>query len=122
MGRVALTARMLAAVHQETGIAGGQHLPPIKMLYAVCDRRGVIEIVDHVPSGMLGIIAGAAGRVRELMSATARHAHDGKTLLVPGIPEADTDDQALDALIRFRAWLSERHPRMVARASLATPS
>jgi hypothetical protein len=33
-------------------------------------------------------------------------------LLVPGIPEADTDDQALDALLTFRTRILDRmqHP------------
>ncbi len=29
---------------------------------------------------------------------------DGVTLLVPGVPEADTDQEAYDALVRWTRW------------------
>ncbi|MCY4395886.1 MAG: host nuclease inhibitor protein [Rhodospirillaceae bacterium] len=39
--------------------------------------------------------------LRTRIEAKARHSYDGKTLLVPGIPEAESDTEALDALERF---------------------
>lgn len=77
------------------------------MAIAFCDRRGVIEIGAKVPEGRLPLCRGRRAALERLMCAAARHAYDGKTLLVPGIPEADTDEQALDAAVRFRAWLVE---------------
>ena len=62
-------------------------------------------------NSLLPIVSGPAKKVRELMSATCRHSYDGKTLLVPGIPEAENGDAAVDALIKFRCWLkSQNHP------------
>ena len=73
---------------------------------AWADRRGVIEFGQApAPDGMI-VIARSRGRtgqrMRDRVSAAARHAYDGTTLLVPGIPEAEDDDEALDALISFR--------------------
>lgn len=77
--------------------------------FAYSDRNGVIEFDRQVPDGRLPI--GSSGdqvRLRETVEAIARHAYDGKTLLVPGIPEADSDDQALEALLRFRTLVADR--------------
>lgn len=82
------------------------------MITAFCDRKGRIEFVRgdgrRIPAGMMGLVEGPAKKVRELMSATARHAYDGKTLLVPGIPEAPSDTAAYDALVKFCDWLKSR--------------
>ena len=42
---------------------------------------------------------------RSLIEVRARRGYDGKTLLVPGIPEARTDEAAMKALDAFRTWL-----------------
>lgn len=36
-----------------------------------------------------------------LLSAVARLAHDNETLLVPGVPEAKSEDAALAAVVTF---------------------
>lgn len=81
-------------------------------MIAFCDRKGRIEFARgdgrNIPDGMLGIVEGPAPKVRKLMQVTARHAYDNKTLLVPGIPEAPTDDAAYDALVTFCDWLKKR--------------
>lgn len=79
-----------------------------RKIYAVSDRRGVIEFAPKVDDGMLPIARGYSRQLRELICATARHAYDGVTLLVPGVPEAQTDDQALDALLAFRDRIGGR--------------
>ena len=47
---------------------------------------------------------------RALIEARARRAYDGKTLLVPGVPEAETGEGALDALLAFAASLRRDAP------------
>lgn len=66
---------------------------------------GRIEFGQRVPKGALPIASGKAKKVRSIITATARHAYDGKTLLVPGVPEAENEDAALDALIAFCNWI-----------------
>ena len=49
-----------------------------------------------------------ARKVRRVVSALARHAYDGVTLLVPGMPEARNQADAMTALIRFRDLCAKR--------------
>lgn len=79
-----------------------------RKIYAVADRRGVIEFTPVVEAGMLPVARGYPRQLRELICATARHAYDGATLLVPGVPEARSDDKALDALVAYRDWIGGR--------------
>lgn len=69
---------------------------------AYCYRTGEIGFTDDkLPKGCLPIARGDA----ELMARVevhSRRAYDNVTLLVPGIPEANSDQEALDALFRFR--------------------
>lgn len=71
-------------------------------------RSGRIDFGQRVPKGALLIVSGKAKKVRSLITATARHAYDGKTLLVPGVPEAENEDAAVDALIAFCNWIAPR--------------
>ncbi|SMF82920.1 hypothetical protein SAMN06265365_14818 [Tistlia consotensis] len=78
---------------------------------AYCWASGQIEFqpAEHaLPDGAIEIASGDESLVRELMSATARHVRDGDGLLVPGVPEAETQDAALDALIVWTGWLKAR--------------
>lgn len=80
--------------------------------YAFADRRGVIEFGPFVPDGCLPIATDAdQQRLHDTIEGCCRHAYDGETLLVPGIPEADDDDQALDALLSFNAGIHSRLAR-----------
>lgn len=77
---------------------------------AVCDAQGIVDFYDSndVPEGLLVVFhAPSMRRARAVASAVCRHAWDGKTLLVPGIPEAETEADGLEALRKFRAWLAE---------------
>lgn len=80
-------------------------------MFAYCWRGGVIEFGRRVPKGARPIIEGRGRKVREHVEVCARHAHDGKTLLVPGIPEAPDDEAALFALNAFGAWVRKTFPR-----------
>lgn len=75
---------------------------------AHCDASGVIEFSNTCPPGHLPIAAGPADKLRELIMGACRHAYDGVTLLVPGIPEAPNQSAGLDALKRFRDFNRER--------------
>lgn len=75
-------------------------------MIAYCYRSGRIEFGRSIPDGAIKVAQGPARSLRALMSVLARHAYDGKTLLVPGIPEAKTDKQAADALQSFLDWIA----------------
>jgi len=76
-------------------------------MYAHCFRSGEIELSRKSNiEGAICIANAPAKELRRKVSARARHAYDGETLLVPGIPEAQTDDEAFDAMQRFKEFLS----------------
>ncbi|UWQ00832.1 host nuclease inhibitor protein [Aliiroseovarius crassostreae] len=82
------------------------------MLRAFCWRNGVIGFTTTleqaaVPDGALEIENPGMSEdcFRELIEARARLAHDNRTLLVPGVPEAETDKQALDAFDEWVGWI-----------------
>ncbi|WP_175682546.1 host nuclease inhibitor protein [Burkholderia cenocepacia] len=82
-------------------------------IYAYCWATGLIEFGDTVPDGAIGIAYGARAAVDRLMGATARLAHDNKSLLVPGVPEASDEDAKGDALGVWLKWLNSRQHRGV---------
>ena len=73
------------------------------------DSAGVIRIGERCPKGALPI-----GRRRHFftldgsISAVARLAYDNETLLVPGVPEAKTDDEDLNAVVTFTKAVDTR--------------
>lgn len=80
------------------------------MFTAFCYRSGQIEFLSEgdIPEGALPIVAGEKKEVMDLIIATSRHAYDNKTFLVPGVPEAKSDNQALDALQQYIYWIAQR--------------
>ena len=71
-------------------------------------RSGLIEFRDAdtpAPEGSLPLPAVDP----DLIEVRARLSHDGKTLLVPGVPEAQSDQEAMEKLFAFSDWL-ERTP------------
>lgn len=83
------------------------------MIYANVGRDGVIVLEPHADPSLGRLPVGSANnrdakRFKEIVSVNARHAYDGVTLLVPGIPEARNDDEAMDALLRFRRLVEMR--------------
>ena len=80
---------------------------------AFADSAGVIRIGKRCPKGALPIgLRRHSFTLHGALSAVARLAYDNKTLLVPGIPEAKTDDEDLNAVVTFtkavETWLEER--------------
>ena len=70
-------------------------------IIAYCYASGVIKFGKKVPDGTLPIVQGKNTRIRRLVEVLSRHAYDGKTFLVPGIPEAECEKERLDALQAF---------------------
>lgn len=84
-----------------------------EMIYANVTRGGVITFEPHADLTLATLPVGYANnrdavRFRDIVEVNARRAYDGKTLLVPGIPEANNDDEALIALKRFRKMIEWR--------------
>jgi hypothetical protein len=69
---------------------------------------GVITLDQFVPAGNIHVATDWEDRLRPAVEVCARHAHDGETLLVPGIPECDDEDVAIGALIAFSRRIDER--------------
>ena len=71
--------------------------------YAHCDRRGIITFSDE--PDIDGLIMFAEGEKScELVKVRARKGYNGQ-LLVPGVPEAMNDGEALNALVEFERWV-----------------
>ncbi len=75
---------------------------------AYCYASGQIGFARSVPAGAIQIAMGSPTRLRKAVSAVARLAYDGKTLLVPGVPEAPNQRVAGDALARFIPEVEKR--------------
>ncbi|WP_320202445.1 host nuclease inhibitor protein [Agrobacterium rosae] len=78
------------------------------MAHIVCYRSGEAFVSRRVPKGSMKIVTGHGRRLRRILSVCARQAYDGKTLLVPGLPEAEGDLQAIEAVKGFEQMLRER--------------
>jgi len=78
------------------------------MAHIVCWRSGEVLVSRRVPKGAIRIVTGHGKRLRRILVACARHAYDGRTLLVPGMPEADNDLAAIAAVKAFEAMLLKR--------------
>jgi hypothetical protein len=77
------------------------------MAVGFCYRSGEIDTcTGATPDGAIPFVRSRKGpaKLKEIIGARARHAYDGATLLVPGIPEAVDDTAALDALDKWKAW------------------
>lgn len=89
------------------------------IITAFCYRNGDIHFGKRAGNGALRIARGPEDDVRRVITGTARMAYDGETLLVPGIPEADTEAEALIALARYIKWITPRIADLVASPSAA---
>ncbi len=81
-------------------------------MIAYCWANGQIGFGTNVPDGAIFIAEGSSAQLRKVISVAARH---GKgvmqgMLLVPGVPEAQTQRAKGDALGAWLAWCSQ-HPR-----------
>lgn len=77
-------------------------------MIAYCYASGHIKFGRVVPDGAIEMARGPAARLRSMIVPTSRIAYDGKTLLVPGVPEAPSGDVAVDALGLHLRWLKRR--------------
>ena len=86
---------------------------------AWCYASGLIETGDAAPcdnadcSGVIVIARGPKYALKGQLGAAARHgmgASKGE-LLVPGVPEADSQKEKADALEQWLSWLNRRKPR-----------
>ncbi|MDG3872207.1 hypothetical protein L5B85_33305, partial [Pseudomonas aeruginosa] len=68
---------------------------------AFCWASGLIQFADQVPEGAIEIARGDDEIVREVIEVNSRLAYDCKSLLVPGVPEAETQAEGGDALENF---------------------
>lgn len=74
---------------------------------AYCWRSGLIELGSSIPSGAIPILDKHGKQFsRERVEAGARHGYDG-SLLVPGIPEAESAEDAMTALEKWIDWLTD---------------
>lgn len=80
-----------------------------KKITAYAWASGLIEFGDVLPDGALPIINGEEKRVREIIEVRARHSRTNEQMLVPGIPEADNQHDACDALIRFTEIVTKEY-------------
>lgn len=71
-------------------------------------KSGLIEFAGEVPDGALLIAEGPAKKILRVVSVWARRSRTGDYLLVPGVPEADSEDAKLDALLAFSTRIKER--------------
>lgn len=94
--------RSLRNTHGPSWLIGYRLPKPEDISHAFAFRSGEIGFGPKVPEGAISVLSGPADFVRERVSARARHAYDGKTLLVPGLPEAENDFAAEAALHSFR--------------------
>jgi hypothetical protein len=75
---------------------------------AFCFRNGVIGFARRTPEGAIPIAKGSPKRLRRIIGTAARHGYEPGVLLVPGIPEAASEDEALKALRFFVAQIRTR--------------
>lgn len=91
---------------------------------AYCYQSGEIQFTSieapEVPQGCIPIITGPQKRVKQVVGACARHAHDGVTLLVPGLPEIElTQKDPVDVLLEWQRWVQKRFTKPNAPLTLA---
>ncbi|EPJ6837682.1 hypothetical protein [Stenotrophomonas maltophilia] len=92
-------------------------------MIAYCWANGQIGFGTSVPDGAIFIAEGSNGQLRKVISVVARH---GKGLMqgmlvVPGVPEAETQQAKGDALGAWLAWCSQ-HPRRLRWGALSANS
>lgn len=64
--------------------------------------KGLLEFGYRVPDGALPVASSHdEERLRDLVDVWARHSRTTDALLVPGIPESQSSDEALAALMHF---------------------
>jgi hypothetical protein len=82
------------------------------MSKAYCYASGQIDFVSRgeVPAGAIHFASGPKVKLVPFVEVMARHAYDGETLLVPGVPEAPSQAAALLALRKWCNWIATASP------------
>lgn len=75
-----------------------------RKLCAFAWRSGLIEFGPTIPDGALAIARGWESRIRDKVGSCARHGWTPGVLLVPGVPEADSDEAAEAAFSAWKSW------------------
>ncbi|WIX31222.1 host nuclease inhibitor protein [Salinicola sp. JS01] len=75
---------------------------------AYCYASGHIGLGVGTPSGAIEIASGPPKILRTEVEVVARLAYDNTTLLVPGVPEAQSMEEKIEALVRFVEWAGSR--------------
>lgn len=83
----------------------------MKKIVAYAWASGLIEFGQNCPDGALPVLVGNEQQVRELVDVLARHSRTSDALLVPGVPEAQSQDEAMEALTRFVKELNKREEK-----------
>lgn len=83
------------------------------MLYANVGPDGVIVYEPHADPALARLPVAdvpnhEAEKLKKIISVNARHSKCGTFLLVPGVPEAETQEEAITALFRFRRLIEMR--------------
>ena len=71
-------------------------------------RSGLVKFDLTTPEGALEVARGPEKLVDAVVGVLSRHAYNGVDLICPGVPEADNDDAALDAVIEFQKQIAKR--------------
>lgn len=78
--------------------------------FAYCYASGLISFGPILPPGTFKLLVStdfaSCKEMHEFLEPKARLAYDNKTLLVPGIPEAKTRKEKVDAYNKFVEWLN----------------
>jgi len=85
-------------------------MPSPKTLYAYCYASGQIACGSSIPDGALPLGHGKPKQVREWIMAVSRHTYRKGLYLVPGVPEAPNEKQALKAYQAFIKWARPHLP------------
>ena len=86
----------------------------MKKLIAYCFRNGVIEFSYELPEGAIEIAQSCdEEKLKAFINVRARHGYNEGELLIPGVPEAQSDDQAILALAKFIKWLGSTSPDQI---------
>jgi len=68
-------------------------------------RSGRIHVGKKAPKGAIPIANGTQYKLRRIIGALARHGYTRGVLLVPGVPEANNEQEAIKALGHFSKWV-----------------
>lgn len=80
-------------------------------MIAYCWASGLIQFGRKVPDGAIEVARGTSHKLRSTVDVLARHGK-GKSkgcLLVPGVPEAETQEAKGDALAAWLRWCAQRN-------------